>query len=243
MYKLYWLTIGCSVALASVFSPAKAADLDPPMQAASKSSIYGALRIIGAFGDDTSFGLDTAAAVPTDIDNAYDDFSFGGAIALGAKMGNGFRAEVEIAYGELGIDSHTITALPATLDGANAFGTTQVTTGLINAYYDLNMGTFTPYVTAGFGIAHVNFDTHGIVLAAPTAGLPAGRVVAMDDADTGYVWQVGVGTSIKLTETVDLEVGYRYSQIGNINLEAVDGTATNVDLSSHSVLAGFRVGF
>jgi len=231
-----------STALAPVANVAAAADLDV-IKAPDAASTYIAARIIGAWADDTSFGLNTAATVPTDIDNAYQDYGLGGAVAVGASMGNGFRAEFEISYTEQDIEAHTITALPATLRGSDAFGTTTTTQGLVNVYYDLDLGTFKPYVTAGVGLASVNFDNHGVTLAAPTIGLPAGDVQAMDDRDLGYAWQVGVGTSIKLTDSVDFEVGYRYSAVGNIHLEAVDGTRTNVDLSSHSVIAGMRVGF
>jgi len=239
----------CSVTIPLMSATALAADVIPtepvPVETESEQfgSAYIAARILGAWSDDTEFGLDTAATVPTDIENGYEDFGVSGALAVGYSFGNGFRLEVEGSYTEQDVDSHTVTALGATFSGGNAFGTTSVTQGLVNAYYDFDLGAFKPYVTGGIGFAHVDFDNHGIFLAAPTAGLPAGDVVAMNDDDTGFAFQVGIGTSYALTENVDLELGYRYTGITSVDLQAVDGTSTDVDLSYHSVLAGVRYSF
>lgn len=224
---------------------ALAADADLNIVTADEqadSGYYIATRIGLAFLQDTRFDLNAAAAVPTGIENDYEGANYAGKIAIGATYGT-FRGEVEVGFSDFDVKSHTITALSATFSDENRFGDTHAFTGMVNAYYDLDLGIIKPYVSAGVGYGFVNFKNHGVVLGAPTAGLPAGNVVALDDTDSGFAWQVGAGTSFQLTDAFDLEFGYRYSSIEGIELAAVDGTQSDVDIDSHAVLVGLRYNF
>ena len=246
------LSAAAAVAVTISYSAAaNAADLvdpvgDPVPASIEDTSFYIAARLGAGFADDTDFDLNAAAAVPTGIINGYDDWGISGAAAFGFSYGNGFRAEIELGAAQYDVDSHTVTALAATLGGASAFGETTAVTGLINGYYDFDLGGFKPYVTAGIGYGHLDFDNHGIVVDAATAaasGLPVGNVTAMDDSGGGFAWQIGVGTSFEISEGLDLELGYRYSGIENVSLTAVDATSTDVDFRSHTIMTGIRVSF
>ncbi|MFD0917705.1 outer membrane protein [Pseudahrensia aquimaris] len=218
----------------------------PPPAVVEDAALYGyyvAARLGFALPDDTSFGLDTAADVPTGVSTAYEDWNLSGAVAAGMEFGNGFRGELELGYSSFDVESHRLTALDTRFGGSDAFGDATAITGLVNGYYDFDLGTFKPYVGAGIGMAQLDFDNYGINLAAPTAGLPAGPVTAIDDSGYGFAWQVGLGTSVAVTETIDFEIGYRYSGIENVELTAVDGTDTDVSLDSHSVMSGLRFKF
>lgn len=226
-------------------SSAFAADLSSGINIPeATNSYYIAARIGAAFAEDSSFDLNAAAAVPTAINNDYEEASLMGAVAIGSRLNDNLRAEVELSFSKSDIDSHTIEAISATLDGVNAFGNTSTLTGLVNGYYDFSLGGFSPYVSAGLGVARVDFDNHGVVVpAGGVAGLPGGPITAMDDHSNAFAWQIGTGLNVELDSNTTMEIGYRYQSIENVKLTAIDGTETDVDFASHQVMAGFRVGF
>ncbi|MEM9331952.1 MAG: outer membrane beta-barrel protein [Pseudomonadota bacterium] len=225
-------------------SQATAADFADSGKAEASSKYYFAARLGAAFAEDSSFDLNAAAAVPTAIDNLYESSNIMGAIALGKNFGGGFRGEIEVSYGSSEIDAHTIVALPATLSGSSAFGDTSVLTGLVNGYYDFDLGGVSPYVSAGLGAARLDFDNHGVVIpAGGVAGLPAGPITALDDSGTGFAWQVGAGLNVEIDAITTFEIGYRYQSVENVELTAVDGTRTDVDFETHNIIGGLRFDF
>lgn len=202
---------------------------------------YIAARLGAAFADDTAFGL---TVVPTTIANEYEDTSLTGGIALGYRFNDMISAEFEGGYSEQDIESHTLTALPATLSDPNAFGTTKITYGLVNLAVHQPTGTmFTPYISAGLGLADVAFETHGVNLAAPVGPLGRGAVTALNDSDTALAWQLGGGVLIDITDKIGLEVGYRYFSVNDVDLTAVDGTVSETDVTQHQALFGVRYSF
>ena len=241
--SLFSLAIG-----AVLITPvAHAADLDvfSTPELAGSGDFYIAARIIGAFMGDTDFDL---TVVQTNIINNYDEPGIGGAVALGYEFdsgaGYGLRAELEGGILSNTIDSHTIVALPATLSGANAFGETQILYGMVNVALDYDLGNgFKPFVGAGVGWAQADFKNHGVTLAAAVGPLGPGNVTAMNDADNGLIWQIGGGIGYEVTENITLEAAYRYMQVENISLTAVDGTVSNVPIHQHQGLLGVRYGF
>jgi opacity protein-like surface antigen len=95
-------------------------------------------------------------------------------------------------------------------DGANA----SLTTVLGNMYFDWeNDSAFTPYVGAGVGYGWVDADD----------GL----------SDDGFTYALMAGVSVDMSQSVALDVGYRYREL-MINGE---------DPSDHSALAGIRFKF
>ncbi|MEM1377282.1 MAG: outer membrane beta-barrel protein [Pseudomonadota bacterium] len=244
------LTTAALIAVTSTTALASDVILAPESVGESGGKFYVAARAGGVFLQDTTFGLDAAAAVPTDIVNGYDDAGFVGGAAVGYdfEMRSGFslRGEVEVGFFNAGIESHTVTALDATLSGDDAFGTTRVTYGMASAAVDVDAGFFSPYVSAGIGIANVNFDNHGIVVDTATStasGLPVGDVTALDDNATAFAYQIGAGVGFDVTDRVTLELGYRFFGVENVQLTAVDGTESSVDLDAHQGLVGMRFSF
>ncbi|MEM8876416.1 MAG: outer membrane beta-barrel protein [Pseudomonadota bacterium] len=191
---------------------------------------YVAGRVGAAWNEETDFGI------PALVTNDYDvGINFSGAIGREfAFAGYGARAELELGYLTNEVDSHTVAGL-GTFAGSAAGGATNTFYGLANGYIDFDSqgGPITPYVSAGIGLASVDFDTHGIA--------PAGTV--MNDSAVGFAWQIGAGVSYELSDQIDLEVGYRFFNVENVGLTSVGGVNSDVDLRSHQVNAGWRYRF
>jgi opacity protein-like surface antigen len=62
----------------------------------------------------------------------------------------------------------------------------------------------------------------------------------MDDDDVGFAYQLSAGANIALSKEIDLELGYRFLGVTGLELEAVDGTASDIDVENHVVYGGLR---
>lgn len=85
-------------------------------------------------------------------------------------------------------------------------------TMLLNVYADFhNKTAFTPYITAGIGYAWTDMKRD-------TKDDP------MHIKDNGLAWQVGAGISYSMTDTLNLDLGYRF-----IKLATMKGTDTTFE--------------
>jgi opacity protein-like surface antigen len=221
-------------------SPVLAADIytkgsggsfkDGPVAVAS-SSFYVSIRGGATFAQDTDFDV-----LGLNVENEYEDVGFMVSGAFGKSFAGwgggmgGLRGEIEIGYLRNDIDAHDVEVL-GRFSGSDAFGETSAVFGLVNLYYDFNpLGRFKPFVGAGIGVAKVDFDGHGVSAVG----------VVMDDSDTAFAFQLSAGTHISLSESVDLELGYRFLGLHGAELEAVDGTSSDVDVNNHIIYGGLR---
>jgi opacity protein-like surface antigen len=110
---------------------------------------------------------------------------------------------------------------------------------LANGYIDL--GTWfgiTPYVGGGVGVAARGLD--GLI--DNTFGY------AKDTSKTSFAWQVGAGLAFNVTPNLELELGYRYLDMGNIKsnpiiclqVAACWAEQHSFSVASHDVRLGFR---
>ncbi len=190
---------------------------------------YIAARIGAAFPEDTEFGV-----LGTTVTNEYDT-GWAGSAAIGTQfdfVGLRPRAEFEMGYLSSDVDAHDVAGI-ATFSGDDAFGQTDVLFGLVNGYVDFLDGPLKPYIGAGLGFGHVEFDNHGITAVG----------TAMDNSATGFAWQVGAGVSWEFVPQMTMELGYRYFSVENVGLTAVDGTESDVDVSANQVTLGLRYSF
>lgn len=128
---------------------------------------------------------------------------------------------------------------------------------MLNGYVDIggltnaNLGVFKPYVGGGLGWAHNKVKT--LRYQNTDAGLeftgegPGG-------VSNDLAWQLSVGTGISLSQNLLLDVGYRYSSLGEVKTESgfnqiFDGNGTDVSghydgtvgkLRSHDLMIGIR---
>ena len=122
----------------------------------------------------------------------------------------------------------------------------------VNAYFDIhNSSPVTPYVGAGLGLAIVSFSDRCIST--------HWNGVVYDDTlsknKTNFAWNIGAGAAWKITDSVALDLGYRYVDFGKAETEITlydDDNTHNWDvardvvkakLSTHEVLLGLRYTF
>lgn len=115
---------------------------------------------------------------------------------------------------------------------------------MVNAYWDFDLSrSITPYVGAGIGAANLRLDDTAVV---------NGATVTFDGDDQwNFAWQLMAGVSIALGHNMDLDIGYRFVNLGDVSTAATafqGGVATGTstldidDLYGHEFKIGVRVG-
>ncbi|MGH6852312.1 MAG: outer membrane protein [Methylocella sp.] len=128
---------------------------------------------------------------------------------------------------------------------------------LANGYFDLGTWDgFTPYVGAGAGVSwarinqSVNFTFGNGSPCRASCGFPtqpAGTFIFSDfDSSQSamsyrFAWAVMAGVSIAMTDRAQLDVGYRYLDLGSITgLSSPTGTSVTQRLRANELRAGIR---
>jgi len=156
------------------------------------------------------------------------DTEFDNGLAFGAALGydfNRFRVEGEISYQQNDIDK--IGSQGVIYD---ATGDTTVLSFLINGYYDfINSSAFTPFVSAGLGVAQVEFNNFNI----SRFGFSGSN-----DEDTVFAYQIGMGVGYAVTEKVTIDIWYRYFGTEDSEYDTIEA-----EFASHNFIFGIRVNF
>lgn len=135
--------------------------------------------------------------------------------AIGAKINN-YRGEIEIGYQSNNLDK--IGGIPISDTDIS------ITAYMANAYADINVdNSVSPYLMAGLGFATVSGESEG----------------ASSD-DTVFAYQIGTGISMKATDDVKIDLGYRYFATDDAN-DLLDGWEVSFD--SSKILLGMRYNF
>jgi opacity protein-like surface antigen len=175
-----------------------------------------------AIANDSEVTDSTAPGITLDIESDTG-FAIGGAI--GYDFGS-TRIEGEVAYQQNDFDKIGV----AGLGSVDLTGDTSSLSFLVNGYYDFNNSSaFTPYISGGIGLANVEINDMSI----PRSGLPS-----VNDDDTVFAYQVGVGVGYAVNEEVSIDVKYRYFGTSDLEFDT-----TEVEYSSHNLYAGIRVAF
>ena len=142
--------------------------------------------------------------------------------AFGRKTENGLRFDVEFVEG---------------VEKKVGFNRAKISTMSFNLYYDfVNRSAFTPYVGFGAGLSLMQGRT---VLVTPPVN-PDTENKSMSDLYHG----ISLGTSIRLTKIVELDVGYRYADYGRDISTSNEGlTNAKQRLSGNDIFAGIRFKF
>ncbi len=195
-----------------------------------RTGFYMGIRSGMTFNDDTSFG--TVAGTYT------QDYKTGW--LLGGLAGYSFkpltrylapRAEIESGTFHSSVDQQTIGI--TSFKDPNAFGQLDTTYVFVSGYLDLAnlMRSLTPYVGGGAGIGIADFDRHGVL------------GVVMSDSDIEFAWHADAGVAFNVGPGSVIDVGYRFTQVPDVELTAIDGTKSKTDVDSHALLLGFRQDF
>jgi opacity protein-like surface antigen len=188
----------------------------------SADGVYISADVGMALAEDADMGVE---GDPFELSTEFDS---GLAVtgAIGYRLGS-FRMEAEVGYQENDLDEWSAFGV-----GVPLKGDMNATSFLANGYYDFaNSSRFTPFVTAGIGMANVEIND----LAIPGSGLQP-----TSDDDTVFAWQVGAGVSYAVNANFDLEVKYRYFMTDDLEFE--DDVYVDSP-SSHNIYLGMRYTF
>jgi opacity protein-like surface antigen len=127
---------------------------------------------------------------------------------------------------------------------------------LANGYLDLGTWDgFTPYIGAGAGVTwarinqSVNFAFNGMPCQASCGFIPnGGNIVTFADFDNSqskltwrFAWAAMAGVAIAMTDHTQLDVGYRFLDLGTITgISSVTRTSATQRVRANEVRAGLR---
>ena len=128
--------------------------------------------------------------------------------AIGAYVGENFRIESEATYRMADYDQ-------ATSDGNSTTpnGDLKLATGIINLYYDLNLGSFNPFLGVGAGVAQIDTTTVN----------SAGLTIVERDA-TEFAYQAIVGITYEISRDLSVSLDGRYLRTSDEDISATMAT-------------------
>lgn len=219
----------------------------------AEEALFNGFYLKGEAG--ASFGGDTGPITVRDdggtraaLDERDSDVAAVVGLGAGVELAEFFRGELLFDYRTgYGLDTELTEAIPglpakADIDSYSLF---------LNAYFDvvtLDLGgvSLTPYLGGGVGVAindtsDVRFDTAGFT-----------AIELEGDTTTQFAWNAAAGLGIGVTESLTLEVGYRYVDLGRFKsgVDARQGATTGEfqkgvkgDLTAHEALVALRYSF
>ena len=196
--------------------------------------------------------------------------TFSAGVGGGYKVNNWFRTDLILDYrsqihaiGSAATPCFTIVTNPPR--SGNPVGTTCIDHSdneihrwdlLANGYLDLGTWDgFTPYIGAGAGVTwartnqSVNFTLNGLPCQASCGFITnGGNVVTFADFDSSqssisyrFAWALMAGVAIAITDHAQLDVGYRFLDLGPITgISPVTGTTVTQRVRANEVRAGVR---
>jgi opacity protein-like surface antigen len=177
--------------------------------------------------------------------------------ALGHDFGNHFRVDVEVAYQkndldaanfrfyqdvDIVIDEEQIVGEFELVEDEVVSGESLSLAMMVNAYYDFsNKSAFTPFVTAGIGLANVDYDMSSQFINEYVVEYDEDyNLVPLKQSgnETVLAYQLGFGCGYALSEALTLELRYRYFATEDPAFGGID-----MEYSSSNVYFGVRYGF
>ena len=200
-------------------------------------------RYISLFGGWTDFydlgglaGIDGLGEASFDF-QTNDGYALG--TAIGRRLGNGLRSEVEFAYRNNTIGSITAAAPGLGTVGFDLDGSVNSYAGMYNLYLDLGRRKckrVNPYIGGGIGFAFTDADVAFDVF---------GQPVELDTETSSFAYQGIAGISYKLKSHVELFSEYRVfgtdeEQI-SVTLPGLGSGSADFGGMSHNVFFGARI--
>lgn len=150
--------------------------------------------------------------------------------AVGVKWNDLLRTELELSHAVWSANHCT-----STRDGCvgAASGDLQATYLLSNVWFDVpTNGMVTPYVGGGLGVGWAN------------ANVTASNGRQLLGGNSGLAFQLGAGLKFAVSESVDVDLGYRFKDITNITFSDQNGNPwTPTNLVSHNFQVGVTLKF
>ena len=172
------------------------------------------------------FLMDSDISDPSGTGTLEFDPGFATGIAGGYNFGM-FRVEGEIGYQINDIDRISACS-GGSCGSASASGDVTALSFLANAYFDfVNKTPFTPYITAGIGVARLDIDDFAVL------GYRIG-----DSDDTVFAYQVGAGVAYAINKNFSIDLKYRFFGTSDPDFDGVDA-----EFNSHNIYLGLRYNF
>jgi opacity protein-like surface antigen len=149
-------------------------------------------------------------------------------VAIGVHLFSNMRAEFELSQSSN--DTSEIGEPYTSYDGS-----INASFALANLWYDLPTETkITPYVGGGLGYAQISHEGSSI-------GIPL-----VDDSDTAFAAQIGIGGRASIGAKGAIDIGYRYKVFDGADLDQLLETGPdfkNGKYASHSINIGYSYNF
>ena len=195
-----------------------------------------------------------------------EKWTYGGALAVGYDFSPSlkFPLRVELEYGGLSDvkrNHNTHEVEEEYLYRYDYRSKTKVTLGVrtlfVNAYFDWhNTSAFTPYASVGLGMSFLDAKAKAT---ATETGYEIGNpspIYSETNADTygkktttNAAWNIGLGGALRLSDTVALDLGYRYANLGKAKTKLDDPGWSSKDyykvktVETHQLLLSARFTF
>jgi len=200
---------------------------------AEDGGFYASIKAGGSFLDASKTGSNNATGTGASSKFKTDSaFVVGGAVGydwMGSDLP--IRTELEYMY-------HDDFKYQYSDSNATLTNKINLQTVMLNGYWDFhNSSSFTPYINGGVGMAWVNEKySASSTLTAPSSS-----------TTTNFAANIGAGVGWSLTESVILDLAYRYDYYGNGKKVTATGTNSVTsqikDIATHNVLLGLRYNF
>ena len=154
------------------------------------------------------------------------------AVALGTKLGDGWRVELDWALRENTPEILYSASAGVEID-SDKRDLIEARSLMVNVLRDIPIGiAWRPYFGAGIGVAKL--DYHLSEIEVNMLALQGLRRDVVNDESTTLAFQLIAGFTVPITRRLDLAADYRYWQAPSPNLQDVDGADLGIDHTVHS---------
>lgn len=185
-------------------------------------------------------GANSLSDVETDYNG--DDYSVGfdsgfvSGLTYGKRISDTIRVEGELSFARAEANNYQYSYSPEyPAEGDLAEGDLDATYLLANVWFDIpTSGPLGFYVGGGVGAARVEADTYF-----------SGGIYGYGGGETKLAAQIGVGVIYDISQTLALDVGYRYKYVGDMDLPDSDGSGVyeGAGIRSNSLQVGLAYNF
>ncbi|ECC1659824.1 adhesin/invasin protein PagN [Salmonella enterica subsp. salamae] len=172
--------------------------------------------VVNLYGINSTFSADEIANGHTTLPDRTKGV-FGGGVAIGYDFNDQFqlpvRLELDTTFrGEADAKGgQDITAFGESVH-INVKNQVRMSTYMVNGYYDFHNNTaFTPYISAGVGLAHVKLKNNTI---------PVGFDIneTLSASKNNFAWGAGIGAKYAVTDNIAVDASYKYINAGKVSI-------------------------
>ncbi|AGI73763.1 putative outer membrane protein [Octadecabacter arcticus 238] len=247
-FKLTKKSVAACATLLIFSAPAFAGNLDPVVvEPVSIAPMADVPRPSGDWYVSVFAGASHVSDVVTEFSSSTYTLEFGSGFVAGLTFGKRVSDQIRVE-GELSFSNFPAETVSYTYGGGSYFSGYQESSGdldatylLANVWYDIpTSGLLNYYVGGGIGVAKVDADTHFFPYQANKFGYGPG--------ETKLAGQIGVGAIYDISETLALDIAYRYKYVRgidfvDIHLPTPYGIYENGDVGTHSIQVGLAYSF